>query len=133
MDDLLLDIEFVSFTGGLIGLVCWNGFFFAWMLVLALYYQNWNESELRADVSRPDAYWFGFSSLTTLGLAEFTVQPEVLEPSSFILYTLLFLIGICSCRAPLPRWSCFSRPTAPNRIRDKRSWPTEDGSSDTHQ
>jgi hypothetical protein len=92
-DDLLLDIEFVSFTGGLAGFLYWSVFFFGWMYLLAIYYQNWNDSELGLDVSTLDAYWFGFSSLTTLGLSDFTVQNEVLETSSFILYALLFLIG----------------------------------------
>lgn len=56
-----------------LGIACvlWGLLYYLWMGVVALKTVYWKESRLGENFEFNDAYWFGFSTTTTVGLGDY--------------------------------------------------------------
>lgn len=95
VDDFLIRCRLKRLTQGILAAMLWLALFIVWMLVIAGVAFGWSKSRQGefglADFA--DAFWFAYISVTTVGLGDLHIPPDVFQPADMFYIPLLFLIG----------------------------------------
>ena len=70
----------------------WTGINIGWIFAIGSYTNRWWGS-LDFDYDFWDSIWFAYISVTTIGLGDFYLQPEVIFLPELFIFTLFFLTG----------------------------------------
>lgn len=93
IENVLDELEVESLRGWFSGVIFWFGMSFAWMFLIGIMFVQWNDSTLGVDLDTLDGFWFGYTSLVTLGFGDFVLPVDSLQIIDFITYVGLFLSG----------------------------------------
>lgn len=67
--------------------------YYVWMVLIASYYQFWQEDRLEETIDYADSYWFAYISTTTVGLGDYYLEHGVIVGYDLLVWPLLFLFG----------------------------------------
>ena len=71
----------------------WGSMYYLWMVLIASYYQWWQEDRLEDTIDYADSYWFAYISTTTVGLGDYYLEHGVIIGQDLLVWPLLFLFG----------------------------------------
>ena len=63
------------------------------LVLIASYYQWWQEDRLEDTIDYADCYWFSYISTTTVGLGDYYLEHGVIVGQDLLVWPLLFLFG----------------------------------------
>jgi hypothetical protein len=93
-EDALSRSHLKIFRHSLIGAALWAGITLLWIFYVADRSLKWWSDRLEDfEVTRLESLWFAYISITTVGLGDFFLQPEVMFLRDVFRFSLLFLTG----------------------------------------
>ena len=115
-DDAVRRVKLNWFATPWFGCFLWGASWFAWILFIAYYVNDWWERRLAdkhfADVE--DALWFAYISTSTVGLGDYYLQPEVIFASDVLSFSLMYLIGFVLLSSFFSKFGELMTGLAPN-------------------
>ena len=123
LDKFLVKMRLTVLTRPWTQLILWGSFYFIWLVLIALVYNQWRVERLGEAAAIPftSAYWFSFISTTTVGFGDYYLEPEVIVGVDCLLFPIIFLLGFSTLASFLTTFSRLVRKMFHIEISPRRS------------